>query len=198
MHSLTSRLNIIFSAASTVLCVVAAIVAITSYAFLPVQPTQPEISVSSVRLLPHSDRLRTHFHNYFHRPAHYGLVHFNLTADFTPVFNWNVKQVFAYLVLEYSTPGFERNQIVLWDTIIQNKDDAHLVVAEHNEYAINDFKYQSSRRLDNQAATLKLAWNVMPHVGVLQDYKAVDGNAGTTAVVFPALEQQQQQQQRRS
>lgn len=29
-------------------------------------------------------------------------------ADLTPLFNWNTKQVFVYLLADYSTPGYVR------------------------------------------------------------------------------------------
>lgn len=35
----------------------------------------------------------------------------NIQVDVTPVFNWNVKQVFLYLVAEYSTPTTPVNQV---------------------------------------------------------------------------------------
>jgi signal peptidase complex subunit 3 len=67
-------------------------------------------------------------------------------ADLTPLFNWNVKQLFLYLTAEYSTPNnqvtfagnfsgrppplipllFQINQVVLWDKIIQRGENAAL------------------------------------------------------------------------
>jgi hypothetical protein len=35
-------------------------------------------------------------------------IHFS-QADLTPLFNWNVKQLFLYLTAEYSTPNNEVN-----------------------------------------------------------------------------------------
>jgi signal peptidase complex subunit 3 len=32
---------------------------------------------------------------------------FDLQADLTPLFNWNVKQLFLYLTAEYTTPANE-------------------------------------------------------------------------------------------
>ena len=36
-----------------------------------------------------------------------GFLTFDLQADLTPLFNWNVKQLFLYLTAEYSTPSNE-------------------------------------------------------------------------------------------
>ena len=40
-----------------------------------------------------------------------GFLTFDLQADLTPLFNWNVKQLFLYLSAEYATPKNEVNQV---------------------------------------------------------------------------------------
>ena len=40
-----------------------------------------------------------------------GVLRFDLTADLTPVFNWNVKQLFLYLIAEYTSEKHEVNQV---------------------------------------------------------------------------------------
>ena len=55
-----------------------------------------------------------------------GFLTFDLQADLTPLFNWNVKQLFLYLSAEYTTPKNEVNQVVLWDKIIQRGENAVL------------------------------------------------------------------------
>ena len=42
-----------------------------------------------------------------------GFLTFNLQANFNPLFNWNVKQLFLYLTAEYQTPNNKLNQVVL-------------------------------------------------------------------------------------
>ena len=32
-----------------------------------------------------------------------GFINFDITADLSPIFNWNVKQLFVYLAAEYQT-----------------------------------------------------------------------------------------------
>ena len=49
------------------------------------------------------------------------VVTFDLDADLRSVFSWNTKQLFVYLQVEYETEKNKRNQIVLWDSIIQQK-----------------------------------------------------------------------------
>ena len=55
-----------------------------------------------------------------------GFLTFDLQADLTPLFNWNVKQLFLYLTAEYETPANVVNQVVLWDKIIQRGENAVL------------------------------------------------------------------------
>ena len=40
-----------------------------------------------------------------------GFLTFDLQADLTPLFNWNVKQLFLYLSAEYETPKNSVNQV---------------------------------------------------------------------------------------
>jgi hypothetical protein len=55
-----------------------------------------------------------------HRPfdSDGALFRFDLKADMNPLFNWNVKQIFIYLSVEYTTEENVINQVVLWDTLI--------------------------------------------------------------------------------
>lgn len=55
-----------------------------------------------------------------------GFLTFDLQADLTPLFNWNVKQLFLYLTAEYETSANRLNQVVLWDKIIQRGENAVL------------------------------------------------------------------------
>jgi hypothetical protein len=51
-----------------------------------------------------------------------------LDADLRSVFSWNTKQLFVYLQAEYSTPQNHLNEVVLWDQIVQRKEEAHVAV----------------------------------------------------------------------
>lgn len=55
-----------------------------------------------------------------------GFLTFDLKTDLTPLFNWNVKQLFLYLTAEYVTPNNVLNQVVLWDKIILRGENAVL------------------------------------------------------------------------
>ena len=69
------------------------------------------------------------------------LIYWLWHLDFTPLFRWNVKQVFAYLVVKYENSEFIRNEIVLWDRIIQ-QEDLHVIEEDSlsSEYTLADIK----------------------------------------------------------
>ncbi|KNZ59184.1 hypothetical protein VP01_1789g5 [Puccinia sorghi] len=53
-----------------------------------------------------------------------------------PIFRYNTKQIFVYLVADYSTPEFPSNEVVLWDRIIRNARDAKINLSgARNKYA---------------------------------------------------------------
>lgn len=92
-------------------------------------------------------------------------INFDLEADLSPLFNWNTKQVFVYLTAEY--PGRRPdilNKVTFWDKIIKTKDDAQLQLKNtRGAYSI----YDIDKKFTGQNATMRLEWNVQPHVGWL-------------------------------
>lgn len=54
------------------------------------------------------------------KPVTLADLRFDLSIDFSPVFHWNAKQVYLYLVLEYKTAANQRNEMIIWDKIIQS------------------------------------------------------------------------------
>ncbi|KAG7204903.1 hypothetical protein KM043_005298 [Ampulex compressa] len=61
-----------------------------------------------------------------------GYLTFDLQTDLTPLFNWNVKQLFLYLTAEYQTENNSINQVVLWDKIVLRGDNAVLHFKDMN------------------------------------------------------------------
>lgn len=104
---------------------------------------------------------------------------FDLDADLSPLFNWNTKQVFAYLTAEY--PGKSdgsSSKVTYWDKIITSKDKANLTLYnEKSKYSVWDVE----DTFRNREATVKLEWDIQPYVGLL-----VSGSTrGEATVVFP-------------
>ena len=53
-------------------------------------------------------------------------INFDLQADLTPLFNWNVKALYLYLTAEYITKENSLNEMVLWDKIVMNGEKMDL------------------------------------------------------------------------
>lgn len=89
---------------------------------------------------------------------------FDLDADLTAVFNWNTKQLFVYVVAEYETEKNSLNQVVVWDKIILEAEDAHLKLKkQYVKYPLIDM-HDELRGTD---IMLKLMWDPMPLSGLL-------------------------------
>ena len=53
-------------------------------------------------------------------------INFDLQADLSPLFNWNVKALYLYLTAEYITKENSLNEMVLWDKIVMNGEKMEL------------------------------------------------------------------------
>ncbi|KAG5319843.1 SPCS3 peptidase, partial [Pseudoatta argentina] len=97
----------------------------------------------------------------------------------TPLFNWNVKQLFLYLTAEYQTENNEFNQVVLWDKIVLRGDNAVLDFKNMNTkyYFWDDGKGLRG----NKNVTLTLSWNIIPNAGLLPSVNAL----GSHTFAFP-------------
>ncbi|EWM24344.1 microsomal signal peptidase 23 kd [Nannochloropsis gaditana] len=92
------------------------------------------------------------------------LFNFDLKADLSPAFDWNIKQLFVFLVVEYESKKNVLSQVVVWDRIIERKEDAVLnLKAEFLDYPLRD----PAVELRNKNITLRLVWDHMPLTGTL-------------------------------
>lgn len=99
------------------------------------------------------------------RPRENSKISFDLSADLTPLFNWNTKQVFVYLTAEYDGKSAgSGSTVTYWDKIINDKKDAVLNMKNvKSKYSVWDVE----KSFRGRNATLKLQWNVQPWVGPL-------------------------------
>mmetsp|Transcript_11858 Transcript_11858/g.19381 ORF Transcript_11858/g.19381 Transcript_11858/m.19381 type:complete len:178 (+) Transcript_11858:104-637(+) len=97
--------------------------------------------------------------------AENALFSLDIDADLTTLFNWNVKQLFVWISAEYKTRSYEKNQVILWDTIIEDVSEAHLLLKDEKlKYELTSFE----KELRNRKINLTLSWDIMPVVGVLK------------------------------
>jgi signal peptidase complex subunit 3 len=86
----------------------------------------------------------------------------SLHVDLTSIFHWNVKQVFLYLIACYSTNEFQLNEMIVWDKIIDRREDAIVYYPRlYNKYPLIDFE----NGLRNRTVTFKLNWSITPFAG---------------------------------
>jgi len=175
MHSIFSRINNVSAFLSSCLMALLAAIALSSLLFTA--DPKGTISVDTVKVY------RAKSPRYNARKQEMAFVNFNITADLTPLFHWNTKQLFLYLEAEYTNAQGVMNEVVIWDRIVRRKADAVIkVVGGKNKYS---FREISSTFKNVPPARYTLKYNVMPHVGAL-----VYGEAGTTIeeVPFSAVE----------
>jgi len=116
------------------------------------------IDITSLQVIPGASR------RYKNKQQDFAFVGFNVTADLSPLFNWNTKQLFVYLEAEYTNKQGVRSDVVIWDRIIRRKEDANVVVSGRNKYI---FREVSTSFKDVSPAHYSLKYNVMPYVGML-------------------------------
>lgn len=69
-----------------------------------------------------------------------------------------------FVVGEFATKSNPLNQVILWDKIIERKEDAHLKLKNvHVKYALLD----QGEEMRGAEVTLKLYWDHMPLTGRL-------------------------------
>ncbi len=72
------------------------------------------------------------------REVHRTVLRFDIVADFRPCFNWNTKQVFAFIRVSYSTKDYQRNELNLWDIRIGGVHEAVINEKGAVEYPLDD------------------------------------------------------------
>ncbi|GBE80519.1 signal peptidase subunit [Sparassis latifolia] len=175
MHTIYARINNLSALLSSCLMVLLGAVAVSSLLFT-VNPTA-EVVVASVQVVPGNAR------RYAKKHQEFAFVNFNVTADLTPLFNWNTKQLFMYVSAEYTNKQGVANEVVIWDRIVRRKEDAHIAIAGRNKYI---FREMSTSFRNVPPANYTLKYNIMPYVGLL-----TYGEAGRTLepVAFPEQHQ---------
>mmetsp|Transcript_61053 Transcript_61053/g.145464 ORF Transcript_61053/g.145464 Transcript_61053/m.145464 type:complete len:182 (-) Transcript_61053:103-648(-) len=89
---------------------------------------------------------------------------FNLDHNLTSEFNWNMNQLFVYVVATYNDTTNRRNEVTVWDRIVRSKDDALLSARKLRvEYPLRD-QYKELRGKD---VRLHLRYRTMPITGFM-------------------------------
>ncbi|KAH8116583.1 signal peptidase [Phellopilus nigrolimitatus] len=174
MHSAYQRFNNITALLSTCLLTLVGAISLSSLLFNA--DPKGTLGVGNIKIYTgRNDHFRTRDHEF-------SFLKFNVSADLTPLFDWNTKQLFLYLGAEFTSADGTQNEVVIWDRIVRRKEDAVINVNGKSKYILRDmaktFEHASP-------AHYTLKYNVMPYVGVL-----TYGEAARTEdpVPFPAAE----------
>ncbi|CAE6397680.1 unnamed protein product [Rhizoctonia solani] len=90
---------------------------------------------------------------------------FDVQADLNPLFTWNTKQLFVYIVAEYTNQKGFANEVVVWDRIVRRKRDSKLnIETARAKYPIRDPSLSFRNSTD---VHFTMRYNVMPWIGGL-------------------------------
>ncbi|KAF4638121.1 signal peptidase subunit protein [Toxoplasma gondii] len=105
-------------------------------------------------------------------------VALNIQADLTSCFNWNTQQLFVYVIVRYETPKNPRNEVIVWDRIITDPDDAIIdFEGVINKYPLRD----NGRSLRNRTVTVALEYAYHPVIGVIKS-----GHVASSTYTLPS------------
>jgi len=151
MHNFWVRLNAVIFFALTVLLALATLCSFSTY-FHTATPIVKTLQLNTLKSLRN------------HGGADRALLSFNIDADLSPAFHWNLKQLFVFVVAEYESSTNPLNQVIIWDKIIKSPEEARLKSSnEFVKYALID----QGAELRNKNISLRLMWDHMPITGRL-------------------------------
>merc|ERR1719498_1112602 len=88
---------------------------------------------------------------------------FDLNANLTSEFHWNMNQLFVYIVASYNSTSNVRNEVTIWDDIVTSVDEAYKVGEQMVEYNLRD---QFKEFLDRNIR-LHVRYRTMPITGIM-------------------------------
>ncbi|KAJ1549166.1 Signal peptidase complex subunit [Nowakowskiella sp. JEL0078] len=135
MFSITNRANAVFTLAITVSMVV---LAITS-SVLPIVSFVSPIALEKPHFVANKILVQYESNPYQYGKKQVARFSFNLDADLSPLYTWNTKQLFVFVVAEYETKT-HKNQITLWDDRITTKKGCRInLINQPIEYPFTHF-----------------------------------------------------------
>lgn len=166
MHTVWVRLNAVVFFGLTVLLCLSILSAISKIGHMSRhKPDIRKLELSTMKSLKN------------HGGVDRALLSFDLHADMTPAFHWNIKQLFVYVVATYSTSTNPKNQIVLWDRIVEASDPPSKKVLDERNVFVKYGLVDQGAELRGREVELSLMWDHMPLTGLLYAGKQEEGTA---------------------
>ncbi|KAK8809904.1 hypothetical protein WA158_000847 [Blastocystis sp. Blastoise] len=90
------------------------------------------------------------------------IMTFNLTYDLSGEWNWNVRSLYAFVVMNYTSPDYKRQEMIIWDRIhMDPKNSTFTGISIMNEYLPRDM----GKTLRGKQVSLSFAYDVQPFFG---------------------------------
>jgi signal peptidase complex subunit 3 len=168
MHTVWVRLNAVVFFGLTVLLCLSILAALSKYNHATNhQPIITKLALNNMKSLKN------------HGGVDRALLSFDLQADMTPAFHWNIKQLFVYVIATYKTDTNPKNQIVLWDRIIENTDPPEKKQLNEQNVFVKYGLVDQGAELRGREVELSLHWDHMPLTGTLFVGKQKEGTEST-------------------
>lgn len=187
MHSIWTRMNTLFFNGVVALGIMAGLATLSTY-WENSNPTLNVLKLNTMeRFMKYSDG------------SDKAILSFDLKSELRSEYNWNVKQIFAYVSAEYTSLSNEKNQIIIWDSIHPNKgpfDGKLSMKAKRNKKKgiyfgnikvknekVNYFLADMYDELRSAKVNLTLHWDIMPNCGRLYQ-KQIQGTGFDMPTVY--------------
>jgi len=108
---------------------------------------------------------------------------FDLDVDLNPAFHWNIKQLFVYVVATYKTKKNPKNQIVLWDNIVEATHPKNKKIIKQTNIPVKYALIDQANGLRGEDVELQLVWDHMPLTGTL--YMGEQEKSEVTSFTLP-------------
>lgn len=156
MDSYSNRASSLFTTFTTVLFTFASLNHLTYYFYAPSPAALVNVSMNDAVI---------EFSEYKQYKADQLKFDFELSYDLSSEYNWNVNQLYLYVVASYETEKNQRNEIVVYDKIIRDKSDYKSSLQKlKNKYVLRD---EHKGLLAGKTLHLSVKYQVMPVFGLL-------------------------------
>ncbi|ORM41075.1 Signal peptidase complex subunit 3 [Babesia sp. Xinjiang] len=98
-------------------------------------------------------------------------IEFNLSYDLREVFDWSTNVIFLYVTANYETPKHPINELIIYDKVIENREDAYEPGSDIvSKYYMVDY----GRSLRETRVTLRLCYCFVPIGGLISSHQLAE------------------------
>ncbi|SBS81798.1 signal peptidase complex subunit 3, putative [Plasmodium ovale] len=158
MDNFLNRINVLFYSMAFCFIILCTFNFGTSFYLFDEKEIKTAIDLKSVRRLVYNKYIK----------GDEAVLTLDLSFDMRKAFNWNLKQIFLYVLVTYETPEKIQNEVIIHDFILNNKNEAignfkNIL----NKYSLKDY-YNGLR---NNTIQLQVCYKYMPKVGFSRSYE---------------------------